>query len=150
MTAAKLKGRYEKLAVLGQGGMGVVYKAFDSELRREVALKTILDSQNQAALDLFQKECAILAALNHPNIVDIYDIGEFEDGGAKKPYFVMPLLHGVTLDYRQIPAVPCLTWFARAKIELPGRMPEWPNGADCKSVCRRFESGSGLSPFPPL
>jgi serine/threonine protein kinase len=98
MTAAKLKGRFEKLEVLGQGGMGIVYKAFDSELRREVALKTILDSQNQTALELFQKECAILAALNHPNIVDIYDIGEFEDAGIKKPYFVMPLLHGMTLD----------------------------------------------------
>src|SRR5216684_2614165 len=98
MTAAKLKGRFERLEVLGQGGMGIVYRAFDSELRREVALKTILDSQNQAALELFQKECDILAALNHPNIVDIYDIGEFEDAGVKKPYFVMPLLHGMTLD----------------------------------------------------
>ncbi len=93
-----VKGRYELLDVLGEGGMGVVYRALDQDLRREVAVKTIRDSMNRVVLDLFRRECAVLASLNHPNIVDIYDIGEFEDKGTKKPYFVMPLLPGAPLS----------------------------------------------------
>ncbi len=49
-------------------------------------------------LDLFYRECQALASLNHPNIVDIYDVGEMELDGGKRPYFVMPLLAGQTLD----------------------------------------------------
>ena len=94
----KIKGRYEIRQVLGQGGMGVVYKAYDSLIKREVALKTIRDIPDRAALDLFYKECDVLASMSHPNIVEIFDIGEFEEDGASKPYFVMPLLPGVTLD----------------------------------------------------
>ncbi|MEZ5401207.1 MAG: protein kinase [Bryobacteraceae bacterium] len=90
--------RYERKQVLGEGGMGVVYLAWDQDLRREVALKTIRDQRDPAALDLFRKECDVLASLNHPNIVDIYDIGEIEDGRSRVPYFVMPLLPGDTLD----------------------------------------------------
>ncbi|MEZ5351325.1 MAG: protein kinase [Bryobacteraceae bacterium] len=90
--------RYERKQVLGEGGMGVVYLAWDADLRREVALKTIRDSRDPGALELFRKECAVLSSLNHPNIVDIYDIGEIEEGRARVPYFVMPLLPGVTLD----------------------------------------------------
>ncbi|HYM12455.1 MAG TPA: protein kinase [Bryobacterales bacterium] len=97
-TPEKIKGRYEIKQVLGQGGMGVVYKAYDSLIKREVALKTIRDIPDRAALDLFYKECDVLASMSHPNIVEIFDIGEFEEEGASKPYFVMPLLPGVTLD----------------------------------------------------
>ena len=93
-----VKGRYELLDVLGEGGMGVVYRALDQDLRREVAVKTIRDSLDHVVLDLFRRECAVLASLNHPNIVDIYDIGEFDDKGAKRPYFVMPLLPGAPLS----------------------------------------------------
>src|SRR5206468_2038556 len=50
------------------------------------------------ALELFYKECRALRSISHPNIVEIFDIGEFEEGGHKKPYFVMPLLPGQTLD----------------------------------------------------
>src|SRR5260370_40394550 len=50
------------------------------------------------ALELFYKECDVLASMSHPNIVEIFDIGEFEEDGATKPYFVMPLLPGKTLD----------------------------------------------------
>jgi serine/threonine-protein kinase len=90
--------RYERKQVLGEGGMGVVYLAWDQDLRREVALKTLRDARDPAALELFRKECAVLASLNHPNIVDIYDIGEMDEGRSRVPYFVMPLLPGVTLD----------------------------------------------------
>ncbi len=100
MAARKrIKDRYDTLDVIGKGGMGLVYKAFDAVVQREVALKTLRDSPNKLALDLFRKECGILASMSHPNIVEIFDIGEFEEDGATKPYFVMPLLPGVTLDH---------------------------------------------------
>jgi serine/threonine protein kinase len=78
--------------------MGVVYKAYDTEVGREVALKTIGDVTGRAALELFYKEWRVLANLHHPNIVEIFDIGEFQEGNISKPFFVMPLLKGTTLD----------------------------------------------------
>ena len=95
----KIKGRYEARDVIGKGGMGLVYKAYDTVVQREVALKTLRDSPSKMALDLFRKECGVLASMSHPNIVEIFDIGEFTEEGATKPYFVMPLLPGVTLDH---------------------------------------------------
>jgi serine/threonine protein kinase len=95
----KLAGRYEVRQILGQGGMGLVYRAYDGVVRREVAVKTILDIPDPASLQLFYKECDVLASMSHPNIVEIFDIGEFEEDGKKKPYFVMPLLPGTTLEY---------------------------------------------------
>ncbi|MGA8608082.1 MAG: protein kinase [Candidatus Sulfotelmatobacter sp.] len=95
----KLAGRYEVRQILGQGGMGLVYRAYDTVVRREVAVKTILDIPDPASLQLFYKECDVLASISHPNIVEIFDIGEFEEEGKKKPYFVMPLLPGTTLEY---------------------------------------------------
>jgi serine/threonine-protein kinase len=94
----KSVGRYEVREVLGQGGMGLVYRAYDPVVRREVAVKTILDIPDPASVQLFYKECDVLASMSHPNIVEIFDIGEFEEEGKKKPYFVMPLLPGTTLD----------------------------------------------------
>ncbi len=78
--------------------MGIVYKAWDRLMSREVALKTILDIDNPDTLNLFYKEWNTLVTMVHPNVINIYDIGEFEQDGAKKPFFVMPLLPGVTLD----------------------------------------------------
>ena len=95
---SKLKGRYEIKQVLGQGGMGVVYRAYDTVIKRDVALKTIRDTPERSALQLFYKECDVLAAMSHPNVIEIFDIGEFEEDGVMKPYFVMPLLPGATLD----------------------------------------------------
>ena len=94
----KVADRYDILSTLGEGGMGIVYLAHDSVVQREVAVKTIRDVPSQTALELFRKECSVLAAMSHPNIVEIFDIGEFEDEkGTRKPYFVMPLLRGDTL-----------------------------------------------------
>src|SRR5579864_1197482 len=98
VTPRKLAGRYEVREVLGQGGMGLVYRAYDTVIRREVAVKTILDIPDPASLQLFYKECDVLASMSHPNIIEIFDIGEFEEEGKKKPYFVIPLLPGTTLD----------------------------------------------------
>ena len=93
-----IKSRYEVQEVIAHGGMGVVYKAFDAVMKRTVALKALLDIADANALQLFQAECEVLASLIHPNIVEIYDIGQFEDSEGVKPYLVMPLLPGVTLD----------------------------------------------------
>ena len=95
---ARLKDRYELREPLGQGGMGVVYRAYDAVLKCDVALKTIREAPDPTALQLFYRECEVLVTLNHPNIVPILDIGESEEEGFAKPYFVMPLLSGMTLD----------------------------------------------------
>jgi serine/threonine-protein kinase len=95
---ATIAGRYEVAATIGQGGMGVVFRAFDSSaLKRDVAVKTLHES-DAAALDMFYKECSALKSISHPNIVEIFDMGEYEDGGKRKPFFVMPLLQGQTLE----------------------------------------------------
>src|SRR5262249_38066333 len=75
-----------------------VYDAYDKVVKRGVALKTIRDMPSRTALDMFFKECDVLAGISHPNIVEIFDIGEFEQDGASKPYFVMPLLPGRPLE----------------------------------------------------
>jgi tetratricopeptide (TPR) repeat protein len=93
-----LKGRYELKEVLGQGGMGVVRRAYDTVLKCDVAVKMIRDTPDPAALQMFNRECGVLASLNHPNIIQILDQGEFEEDGHTKPYFVMPLLPGKTLE----------------------------------------------------
>ena len=98
-TMQVIGGRYEvQDPPIGQGGMGVVYKAYDSVTKRFVALKTMWGVVDPTALELFEKEWTVLARLSHPNIVDILDTGEFTENGQRKPYFVMPLLPGLTLD----------------------------------------------------
>jgi serine/threonine-protein kinase len=94
----KLKGRYELKETLGKGGMGVVYRAYDGVLKCDVAVKTLRAAPDAMELQLFYRECEVLVALNHPNIVQILDMGEFEEEGESKPYFVMPLLPGMSLD----------------------------------------------------
>ena len=100
MTGSQvIGGRYEvQAAPIGQGGMGVVFKAYDTVTKRFVALKTMWGNFDPAAVELFEKEWTVLARLSHPNIVDILDTGELDDGGERKPFFVMPFLQGATLD----------------------------------------------------
>ena len=78
--------------------MGVVYHAYDEVLKCNVAVKMIRDTPDPMALQLFRRECEVLTGLNHPNIVPILDMGEFEQEGQLRPFFVMPLLPGATLD----------------------------------------------------
>lgn len=89
-------GRYELIEQLGEGGMGVVWRAFDSKTGGEVALKVMKDISDEASLELFRKEWRALAGMSHPNIVDVRDVDELVDD-ERKPFFVMPLLRGATL-----------------------------------------------------
>src|SRR5579883_2378421 len=98
LSSNKDKSRYVLKEKLGTGGMGVVYRAFDSVINADVALKTLHDITDPVALRLFREECDKLAKIVHPNVVEIRDVGEIEDGGTRKPYLVMPFLRGRTLD----------------------------------------------------
>jgi len=95
--AKKTKSRYELREKLGEGGMGVVWRAFDTVLNTDVALKMLLDANDATALQLFYEECHKQSALAHPNIVEIRDVGVFDEGDQRQPYLVMPLLRGSTL-----------------------------------------------------
>ena len=74
-----------------------MYKAYDPAMKRDVAIKMPHDVSSQAVLDLFYRECDILRGLVHPNVIDILDMGDFDDEGVIRPYYVMPLLPGKTL-----------------------------------------------------
>ncbi len=78
--------------------MGIVYRARDVVINADVALKTLTDITDPIALRMFREECDKLAKIVHPNVVEIRDVGEIEEGGARKPYLVMPFLRGKTLD----------------------------------------------------
>ena len=92
--------RYEIKGKIGQGGIGAVYRAFDQRMNREVAIKRIVQDkpknagEEDDAARQMTKEAGALAALQHPHIVTVYDVGIDEDG----PYVVMELLTGKTLD----------------------------------------------------
>jgi serine/threonine-protein kinase len=100
-------GRYHLIEQLDEGGMAVVYKAFDTNLERDVAIKFIRRSQVGAdymdkMLVRFEREAKRMAKFNHPNIVPIIDYGEHEGN----PFLVMPFFTAGTLKARMGKPIP--------------------------------------------
>jgi serine/threonine protein kinase len=95
LAAGSRLGPYEILSPLGAGGMGEVYRAHDSRLRRDVAIKVLPSavSGDSERLRRFEQEARAAAALNHPNILTVHEIGR-HDG---QPYVASELLEGQTL-----------------------------------------------------
>src|SRR3989475_12743153 len=90
--------RYTVLSLIGRGGMGEVYRARDTQLQREVALKLLPEifASDAERLARFQREAQVLAALNHPNIAQIYGL----EGARASRCIVMELVEGDTLEER--------------------------------------------------
>ncbi len=124
-------GDYEQLEVLGRGGMGIVYKARQRKLNRFVAVKTIdtLSSLNPVAVARFQSEAELIGKLQHPNIVQVYEIGS----QLGVPYFSMELVNGGTLAeaMRHRPLMPVI---AARIIETLARAVHY---AHCQSIVHR-------------
>jgi hypothetical protein len=158
---ARLDG-YEILGPLGSGGMGDVYRARDSALKREVAIKVLppFVSQDPDRLRRFQQEAQAAAALNHPNILAVFQFGTFENS----PYLVSELLEGDTLRYGKCrrtalihvsclragefpirnaaghgPRTGALTFFS---LDLALKFGPWLSGMACSGGHRRIHTNS--------
>ncbi|MGE5235813.1 MAG: protein kinase domain-containing protein [Acidobacteriota bacterium] len=112
LQTGQLLGPYEVLAPLGAGGMGEVYRARDTRLDREVAVKVLPGelSRDPDRLRRFEQEARATSRLNHPNILSVFDIGRVEE----TPFIVFELLEGVTLRDRlrhgELPRRTVLEW----------------------------------------
>jgi len=124
-------GPYQIISVLGKGGMGEVYRAKDTRLERQVAIKVLSEqlTGNEKALTRFEQEAKTLAALSHPNIVAIYDIGT--DHGVS--FVAMELLEGETL--RDCLARSPLPW--RRVLEIGSVVADSLSAAHSKGVIHR-------------
>jgi len=131
LSAGDRLGRYEILGPLGAGGMGEVYRARDTELERDVAVKVLPEavSQNPDRLARFEREAKAVAKLSHPNILEIHDYGR--DGDIT--YAVTELLEGRTL--RETLAGRPMPWQKAA--EIGARVADGLAAAHDKSVVHR-------------
>src|SRR5262245_52452163 len=87
-------GRFSLLGVLGEGGMGVVYSAYDPELDRRVAIKLLTGRGSSRERDMrLHREAQAMARLSHPNVVAVYDVGAYEN----HVFVAMELVQGRTL-----------------------------------------------------
>ncbi len=124
-------GPYQILAPIGAGGMGEVYRARDTRLDRDVAIKVLPEhlAQNPEALARFEREAKAVAALSHPNILAIHDVGN--EGGIR--YAVMELLEGETLRSRLERSAPA--W--RKSVEIGAILADGLAAAHSKDIVHR-------------
>jgi TolB-like protein/Tfp pilus assembly protein PilF len=101
LSAGQRLGPYEVVELIGEGGMGEVYRALDTRLGRQVAIKVLSHAfgRDKARQQRFEEEARAASALNHPNVLTVYDVGTLsaDDGSA---FLVMELLEGQTLRQR--------------------------------------------------
>ncbi|HEY3171688.1 MAG TPA: serine/threonine-protein kinase, partial [Thermoanaerobaculia bacterium] len=144
LRAGARLGPYEVLAPLGAGGMGEVYRALDTRLDREVAVKVLPErlAEDPSALSRFEREAKSLAALSHPNVLTILDIGR--EGAVA--YTVMELLQGESLRMRLLRAR--MSW--REAAELCSEIADGLAAAHSRGIVHRdlkpenvFLTGSG-------
>jgi serine/threonine protein kinase len=124
-------GAYEIVGTLGVGGMGEVFRARDTKLGRDVAIKVLAESfaSDPARLHRFHQETRALAALSHPNVVHVFDAGEHRG----LPYLVMELVEGETL--RQRMAAGPMSW--RQAAELAAAVADGLAAAHAKGIVHR-------------
>ena len=131
LAAGSRLGTYQLLSPLGAGGMGVVWKARDEKLDRDVAVKTLPARlvADEQALARFEREAKAVAALSHPNILAIYDFGQ--EGG--RHYAVVELLEGQTL--REVLAAGPLT--PKKAVEYGRQIAEGLAAAHARGIVHR-------------
>ncbi|HYR28847.1 MAG TPA: serine/threonine-protein kinase, partial [Thermoanaerobaculia bacterium] len=124
-------GPYEVLSLLGEGGMGQVYRGRDPRLGREIAIKVLPReaSQDADAIARLEREARAIAALSHPNVVAVHDVGR-DDGTF---YLITELLHGMTLR-EQLRGAP-MSW--RRAVEVGAEVAEGLAAAHAKSIVHR-------------
>jgi Tol biopolymer transport system component/predicted Ser/Thr protein kinase len=122
---------YRVLEELGGGGMGVVYKAEDTKLRRFVALKFLLPqmTRDATAVERFEREAQAASALDHPNICTVYEIGEYEG----QPFIAMQFLEGETLKQR----IAARFFKAETQLDLAIQLADALDGAHAKGILHR-------------
>jgi hypothetical protein len=115
LTPGSRLGPYEVLSTLGTGGMAEVYRARDTRLGRDIALKVVNEALagNHELINRFEQEARLAGSLNHPNLVAVYDVGLHEGS----PYFITELLKGESLRHRlsrgRVPLDSVLDWGAK-------------------------------------
>ncbi len=131
LEAGTKLGRYEIRSPIGAGGMGEVYRARDTRLGREVAIKVLPEdlAEDPRVRTRFEREAKAVAALSHPNIMALYDVGAEGDTS----YAVMELLEGETLRRRV--ARSALPW--RKTIEIAGAVADGLAAAHARGIVHR-------------
>ena len=131
MLSKVVAERYQPLETIGAGGMGVVYRAFDTRLKRDVALKVIKPEllQDEIVQARFRREALALAGLSHPNIVAVYDLVDDAESGAT--CIVMELLQGQSLKEAS------LSNSAPSPVEIASQISAALEAAHARSILHR-------------